>query len=275
MFTHKSLSLTSVVLVFCIQAWYSPATATAVLVNYDLINNSMIGTVPVSEEDVHVRLSSSQPFSVPQIFSQGVNNPFAQVPLQPGTITTITGTNDVEIDWKTFPSQSVGPGQEVHVGFVVNENCSRPGCQVPVAVTQSFWTPDNIPTTGLVTPTTIIPPIESTSWQVDRVTLGDLAMGPEGPHLVPTATMWYEREGAQDTTFLNFTSTAVYGTIATAVFADEVPLDDLNPLLSGFGPDSAVQLFAPVPEPTSWSLFCTGLAALMFGKFWFGRFREV
>lgn len=220
-----------------IYALASFSTAEAVLMNTHFTNTT--GNVAT---DYHLRLVSSQPINIANTYQFGGDVAFSAPTIQG------SGSTNVSLD---FAGATVNNGQTVHVGFYAPNNWG-------VKVAESFWTFGGLelmPRTGMKSAAF---DGLATEYLVERISLySDLA----GTNLV--GTMWWEDQAASLIN-QNFTTKPVFASTATLRSPTLIPLEDLNYSLGGFGTESPIRFYAPVPEPEIYAMLLAGLGLLGF-----------
>jgi hypothetical protein len=175
----------------------------------------------------------------------------APPPTTPYNLIQVSGNDStrVMVTFHTDPTSSqpvIPAGDWTHVG-IFGSGRGR--------MVDSFWTSNGVPVNSSQghMPGVVFQG-SSSNWLVERVTLYDAFGNPIGHEWVEDQATGFSLVGS---------GVDLYYSTATLISPTEIPLDQLNNELPGFGPESPVQvLAASVPEPASVLLLGVGASGL-------------
>jgi hypothetical protein len=156
------------------------------------------------------------------------------------------GTTSVAV---TFSGTTFNANDWTHVGIFGTGNAR---------ITDSFWTINGVPVfsndghmPGVAFTGT------STSWLIVRVTIYDALNNVIGHE-------WAEEQATADS--LTGSGVPLFVSTATMLSSTQIPLDQLNENLGGFGPESPITPLPSLPEPSSLALAGAGLLGLALAR---------
>jgi hypothetical protein len=161
------------------------------------------------------------------------------------------GTQQVTV---TFSGQTFPAGYWTHVGVGTLGNND-------IHIAESHWSENGAPAGGMAG---AVPGVKflgaSASWTVERVALYDATNNVIGHE-------WAEAQGSGPV--ITPTDVGLYYSTATLISPTQIPLDQLNNSLGGFGPESPIQFLPPAsaPAPPTLVLACVGGLCLL-GRRW-------
>jgi hypothetical protein len=213
--------------------------------------------------DYHIKLEADKKFKVSDAFSLGLG----PAPSTGFPDVSITGNNSTAVTLN-FSGATLNPGDSTWVAAL--QGWFAKGPPPGLTVTESWWTVGGIrvhPPKASLGGLLLTPEsdgIQTASWNVERITLYDSLAG--------TYVVGHEWSEAQTgiAAPTNSSGETLFYSTATFVSPTEIPLDQLNLNLGGFGQESPISSLRPTPEPSALILgLLGGLAVLLEHEYQF------